>query len=292
MSALDPSVYKLSEEVANLKYDDLLPQNPNSQKETREFLQKVIDILMDYAELCFNRDELVLDFHKPECLRDKIDVKIGAEGAPLSKLIEDCATALKFQVKSGHPRFLNQLANGLDIVSMAGEWLAVTANANMFTYEVSPVFITMEDEVLQRMRTIIGYTGGESILAPGGAISNLYGVLLARFKMFPEVKNKGLASLPGTLVMFTSDQSHFSINSAAAVSGVGLDNCIAIETDWNGRMIPAELEKKIIEQKDLGKIPFMVNATAGTTVLGAFDPMVEISEICKRHGLWMHVDVS
>ena len=46
-----------------------------------------------------------------------------------------------------HPRFLNQLSQGLDIVSMAGEWLAATANSNMFTYEIAPVFIMMEHEV-------------------------------------------------------------------------------------------------------------------------------------------------
>ena len=47
----------------------------------------------------------------------------------------------------GHPRFLNQLSQGLDIISMAGEWLAATANTNMFTYEIAPVFLMMENEV-------------------------------------------------------------------------------------------------------------------------------------------------
>lgn len=292
MSALDPSIYKLSEELASLTYHDLLPHNPNSQKETREFLQKVIDILMDYVELCFNRDEPVLDYHKPECLSEKIDMKIGEESLPLSQLIVDCATALKFQVKSGHPRFLNQLTNGLDIISMAGEWLAATANSNMFTYEISPVFITMERAVLGKMRSIIGFTGGESILAPGGTISNLYAVLLARFNMFPDVKFKGVSSLPGELVIFTSDQCHYSIKTASAVTGIGINNCIIVQSDDQGRMIPAELERLIIEQKDLGKVPIMVNATGGTTVLGAFDPLEEISQICTRHKIWMHVDVS
>ena len=48
---------------------------------------------------------------------------------------------------SGHPHFFNQLSQGLDIISMAGEWLAATANTNMFTYEIAPVFIMMEHEV-------------------------------------------------------------------------------------------------------------------------------------------------
>lgn len=65
-----------------------------------------------------------------------------------------------------------------------------------------------------------------------------------------------------------------------------------METDEKGRMIPEALIKAITEQKEKGKIPIMVNATAGSTALGAFDPLKEISEVCKHHGIWMHVDVS
>ena len=57
---------------------------------------------------------------------------------------------------AGHPYFFNQLSQGLDILSMAGEWLAATANANMFTYEIAPVFIMMEHTVLLKMREVIG----------------------------------------------------------------------------------------------------------------------------------------
>lgn len=41
-----------------------------------------------------------------------------------------------------------------------------------------------------------------------------------------------------------------------------------------------------------GSAPFLVCATAGTTVLGAFDPLDKIADICEKHGLWFHVDVS
>lgn len=38
-------------------------------------------------------------------------------------------------------------------------------------------------------------------------------------------------------------------------------------------------------------VPFFVNATAGTTVQGAFDPLNRIADISERNGIWMHVDV-
>lgn len=70
---------------------------------------------------------------------------------------------------TGHPRFFNQLSCGLDLVSMAGEWLTATANTNMFTYEIAPVFILMENVVMTHMRELIGsgWRDGDSILAPG-----------------------------------------------------------------------------------------------------------------------------
>lgn len=57
-------------------------------------------------------------------------------------------------------------------------------------------------------------------------------------------------------------------------------------------MIPSELDRLIDESKEKGETPFYVNATAGTTVLGSFDPFNEIADICEKHKLWMHVDGS
>ena len=99
------------------------------------------------------------------------------------------------------------------LVSKSRETLFANAPAvARFTYEIAPVFILMEHFVLEKMRNIIGFTNGDSILAPGGAISNLYSVIVARHTMFPEYKRKGLRALPKQLVMFTSE--HVSSNSA------------------------------------------------------------------------------
>ena len=110
----------------------------------------------------------------------------------------------------GHPRFFNQLSCGLDVTSLAGEWLTATANTNMFTYEIAPVFILMEHEVLKKMREIIGFEAGDSILAPGGSISNMYALMIARHKLFPQHKKYGMRAIKGQLMMYTSQ--HVSRN--------------------------------------------------------------------------------
>jgi glutamate/tyrosine decarboxylase-like PLP-dependent enzyme len=42
---------------------------------------------------------------------------------------------------------------------------------------------------------------------------------------------------------------------------------------------------------ETNEIPFFVNATSGTTVLGSFDPLNEIADVCEKYGIWLHVDV-
>ena len=82
------------------------------------------------------------------------------------------------------------------------------------------------------------------------------------------------------------------MKSCASVCGLGTDNCVMVPSDERGRMIPTKLEELILERKAMGHIPFFVNATAGTTVIGAFDPIPEIADICEKYKLWLHVDVS
>lgn len=66
---------------------------------------------------------------------------------------------------------------------------------------------------------------------------------------------------------------------------------VTVKTDEMGRMDPSDLEQCIKKAKEHGKKPFFVNAMAGTTVLGAFDPLEKLVDICEKHRLWLHVDV-
>ena len=54
------------------------------------------------------------------------------------------------------------------------------------------------------MREIIGWSGGDSILAPGGSISNMYALMIARHKIFPQHKKYGMRAIKGQLIMYTS----------------------------------------------------------------------------------------
>lgn len=277
-------------EFEGVFYSELLPKDGGSDKTTR-FLLKLVYMLFDYIYKQSCRTNKVLDFHLPHQLLEMMDhcLHVDSEPRDLEQILSDCKETLRYCVRTGHPRFLNQLSSGLDIIGLAGEWLIATVNTNMFTYEVAPVFTIMESEVLERMRNIIGWENGDGIFSPGGAISNLYGVLTARHYACPDIKEKGLLGIK-QIVLFASEQSHFSICRAASILGIGTENLIKISCDDRGKMNVAELETQVISVQKAGKLPFFVNATVGTTILGAFDPLPEIADVCERHKLWLHVD--
>ncbi|XP_040027458.2 glutamate decarboxylase 1 [Gasterosteus aculeatus] len=284
-----------SADFSRIYSTDLLPA-PGGEEMTGEFLKELVNILLAYISKSSQRSSKVLDFHHPHQLKEGLEcftLDLPEKPEPLEQLLVDCRDTLKYGVCTGHPRFLNQLSSGLDVVGLAGEWLTSAANTNMFTYEVSPVFVLMEEFLLRKMQSIVGWSDdvGDGIFCPGGTISNLYSVLLARYHFYPEVKTMGMGVLP-QLALFTSEQSHYSVKKSAAVLGMGSKNVFMVKCDDSGKMIPSELESCIVAADKKGLVPFYVNATAGTTVYGAFDPLDAIADICQRHNLWMHVDAA
>ncbi|ESO96424.1 hypothetical protein LOTGIDRAFT_115956, partial [Lottia gigantea] len=255
------------------------------------FLIEMTHILTDYILKENDRASKVLDFHHPHQLREMMDHCLDIDENPrdLEQILSDCKETLKYCVKTGHPRFFNQLSTGLDIIGVTGEWLTAVSNTNMFTYEVAPVFTLMEEVILRRMRDLIGWQDGDGIMAPGGAISNFYGVLLARQKYLPQARLNGMFGC-GEPVIFTSKQSHYSIKRAAILLGIGANNVIYVDCDHRGKMMVKDLEEKIASSKRNGKLPILVNCMAGTTVLGVYDPLEEIADVCKRNSIWLHVD--
>ncbi|MGH0180606.1 UNVERIFIED_CONTAM: hypothetical protein FKN15_004686 [Acipenser sinensis] len=191
----------------------------------------------------------------------------------------------------GHPRFFNQLFAGLDHHSLAGRFLTEALNSSQYTYEVAPVFVLMEEAVLSTLRSLIGWDSGDGIFCPGGSISNLYAMNLARYRAFPEVKQRGLWAVP-RLAVFTSKECHYSVGKSASVLGVGLQNVHPVKVDERGVMIPEDLDEQIEKAKSQGSVPFLVSATSGTTILGAFDPLDKIADVCEKHKLWFHVDAA
>mmetsp|Transcript_23411 Transcript_23411/g.62628 ORF Transcript_23411/g.62628 Transcript_23411/m.62628 type:complete len:376 (+) Transcript_23411:174-1301(+) len=150
----------------------------------------------------------------------------------------------------------------------------------------------MEKHALARVARAIGPAFGAShdgLFVPGGSLGNVYGMLLARHRAAPGILLEGASSEP-PLVALVSDEAHYSYLKTARLLGIGSAHLVSVETDAAGAMLPEALERSIVEAVRAGKKPFFVGATAGTTVLGAFDPLPALAAVCAERGLWLHVD--
>ena len=186
--------------------------------------------------------------------------------------------------------FFNQLFGGRRPKAYMAELLAVLLNSSMYTYKVGGPMIAVEKLILHKISELVGFkTETEGVLAPGGSMTNYMGMMMARDRYDKEARNKGVAK---ELVAYTSEESHYSVSKNAAFCGIGRDNVRKIPADDKGIMRLDLLEAEI--QKDLAasKIPFMINATAGTTVLGSFDDLNGLSDIRDKYDLWLHVDAA
>jgi glutamate/tyrosine decarboxylase-like PLP-dependent enzyme len=137
------------------------------------------------------------------------------------------------------------------------------------------------------MAELVGYPAGSGgNLSSGGSIANLIGIVTARDACGLKAKDYERA------VVYLSDQAHHCIDKAIRVAGMG--ECIRrkVPLDDGYRMVPGDLETMIAEDRSAGLIPWMVIAAAGTTDVGAIDPLSEIGEIAGENDLWYHVDAA
>ncbi|KAI4789774.1 hypothetical protein KUCAC02_035038 [Chaenocephalus aceratus] len=218
------------------------------------FLSEAFKIILQEV-LCKGTDvkQKVCEWREPGHLALLLDVELRAAGEPQQRLLQRVQDVAKYSIKTSHPRFFNQLCrSGL---SRPG-WTIPQRGAQHqpLYYEVAPVLVLIEAEVLRSLRQLIGWT---------------------------KVKSQGLWAVP-RLAIFTSAESHYSVKKGAAYLGIGTDNIVVVKVDEGGRLIPEDLEEKIELTKSQGAVPLLVSCTSGTTVRGAFDPLDRVADVCEE----------
>ena len=184
--------------------------------------------------------------------------------------------------------FFNQLFGGRQSKAVLGDLLAVMLNNSMYTYKVAGPQVGIEQEIIRQSCDLIGYGSKSNGTFPtGGSMSNYMALVMGRDAKDPSCRLNGMTK---PMVIYTSKESHYSNSKNASFAGIGRNNIRYIEADSKGRLIPEKLEEQILEDLQNDKIPTYVNATAGTTVLGAFDPIDKIADITEKYKIWLHVD--
>ncbi|APY07898.1 cysteine synthase [Winogradskyella sp. J14-2] len=253
-------------------------------------MQKDLDIFLELAEqlLVEENKQPVAKKISTSKLYQTLDLSLDEDGIVDNALIGNLKNIIKSTPKTASKSFFNQLFGGRISKATLGDLLAVMLNNSMYTYKVAGPQVGIEKQVLKNISKLAGYPeNSDGTFAPGGSMSNMMALIMARDAKNEYIRLKGLTS---KMIVYTSAESHYSIAKNAALTGIGREQVRLVNTNDKGEMQASHLETLIIEDLKNQHIPFFINATAGTTVLGAFDHIDTISSMSKKYKLWLHVD--
>jgi L-2,4-diaminobutyrate decarboxylase len=184
------------------------------------------------------------------------------------------------------------------LLGAAATELAIGAtNQSMDSYDQAPAATLVEDHLVGWLAGLLGLPAGATgVLTAGGTASNLLGLTLARERAgaagHGSVAEGGLPAGAGRWRIVTSAAAHFSVEQAAAVLGLGRRAVVPVDVDDRGRMDLAALDATLAGLDDAGLTAIAVVGTAGTTDLGAVDPLEALAERATARGAWFHVDAA
>jgi aromatic-L-amino-acid decarboxylase len=192
-----------------------------------------------------------------------------------------------------HPRFMAYFPANASPPSVLAEMLTATIAAQCMLWQTSPAATELETRVLDWVRQLIGLPEGfQGVIQDSASSATLCAVLTARERATGwRVDQDGLKAAP-PLAVYASDQAHSSIEKAVRIAGLGRQALRLLPTDERFAMRADALEAAIRRDLAAGIVPACVVASLGTTGAGGFDPLAAISALCRRHGIYLHVDAA
>lgn len=231
----------------------------------------------------------------------EIRARLGGAGAPedgqpVGRLLSEAADLLfENSLLSGHPRFLGYIVGAPAPIGALADLLAAAVNPNVGAWHLAPMATEIERQSVRWIAEMLGYpTDCGGLLTSGGNMANFVGFLAARRAKAPwPLRDAGVAPAGAPrLSLYASSETHTWVHKAADLFGLGTDAIRWIATDARQRMDVAGLERRIREDRASGRLPFLVIGSAGTVSTGAVDPLPLLAELCRREGLWFHVDAA
>ncbi len=237
------------------------------------------------------RDYPVLTRNRPGELVDALPPHGPDTGESFEAMLRDFdKTVMPAVTHWNHPAFFAYFATTGSTPSILGEMLAAALNTNGLHWKTSPAVAELEQVTLSWFRQWLNLPEDFfGIIYDTASVSSFHAICAAREQFDPSARENGH---PAGLVMYTSEQSHSSIEKGAIAAGVGQSNVRKIPVDAQFRMSVPALREAIETDKKNGLKPFCVVATLGTTSSTSVDPIAEIAEVCRQHKVWLHVDAA
>lgn len=249
--------------------------------------QQVRDQVIDYTE------HFLDNLAESRAWNDSVNKGRGVYEAPITEgpaPIEELLTLLEDEVNEphlnaasgGHLAYIP--SGGIYFASLA-DYVASIINKYASMFYTAPGAVRMENMLINWFSELVGYPeGAAGNLTSGGSIANLTAIIAAR-----DAHQLKPADYKNT-VIYASPQMHHCLNRAIHVAGLSEVILRDLPLDDGHRIIASEVERIVKNDSDNGLKPWLMIASAGTTDVGAVDPLEALGRIAKEHRMWYHVD--
>ena len=250
----------------------------------------LVDTLSDYLQEALSGSKIpVLPWKDPDELTEMFSFNsAGGSNEPLNAYFN---RIIKNSIHLHHPHYMgHQVTSPLPVAVLAQFCTNLLNNASAI-YEMGPVNMAMERNVISLFGELIGYKQGfDGIFTHGGTAGNLTAMLAARqVKTDYNIWEDGVRSdeRPGFM---GSEQSHYSIARNVKIMGLGEKSVVKVPSDSSFRLNTQLLEEYKRKAEDSGIKIICVAASSCSTATGSYDNLDRIADFCEKYNLWMHVD--
>jgi aromatic-L-amino-acid decarboxylase len=264
-----------------------------SPEEFRQAGHQLIDFLADYRATIAERP--VMARTAPGEVRGQLPATPPDAPEDFSHLLRDLEQiVLPGMSHWQHPHFYGYFPGNALLASVLGDFASTGLGAIGLSWQSSPALTEVEEVVTDWVRQMLDLPPAFSgVIQDTASTSTLVALLCARERTTGfSLTRGGLQAEESPLVVYTSGQSHSSVEKAALLAGFGRANVRSVALDANFAMRADDLEACVRRDLADGRRPCAVVATTGTTATTAMDPVEAIGAIAREHGMWMHVDAA
>ncbi|PWA79740.1 tyrosine decarboxylase 3 [Artemisia annua] len=273
--------------------------NPLDPEEFRRQAHLVVDFLADYYS---NIEKYpVCSQVKPGYLTETMPKSAPMQPEPIENILQDVQKHIIPGITHWQsPGFFGYFQSNGSTGNFLGEMLLTGFNMVGFNWLASPAATELEMVVMEWLLQLLQLPKSFSFSSDGGGVihgstceSFVCTLIAAREKTLNQFGTKGDMNL-GKLVVYCSDQTHFSLQKACLVVGISPNNVRAVPTtkSMNFVLSSRALSRAIESDVKAGLIPLYLCLTVGTTPTTAVDPLEDLCEVAKRFNMWVHVDAA
>ena len=263
-----------------------------SPEEFRRHGHELVDWMADY--LAGVGDLPITPAIHPGDIRRGLPASPPSEGEPFAALFEDFRERIvPGMTHWNHPGWFAYFPGNNSPPSILGEMLTAVMGAQCMSWVTSPAATELEQTVMDWLRQMLGLPEDfVGVIQDTASTATLVALLSARERATGGAAGRTGMDAGRGLTVYASAEAHSSVVKGVKLAGYGLERLRRIPVDAAFALDPAALERAIQEDVAAGLVPACVVATIGTTSSTAVDPVPAVAAICRRHGIWLHVDAA